>query len=139
MSFGAVIAALLLAPVAFPAVPRWVTGRTSGNDLPWRMAAAAVLVLLVSATAAAVGPRLAGLLAMFPVMSTVLVGFSHRQSGGAFAVKLLRGMIAGYYAFACFCAVLAWLLADHGIAWAFGAALAVALPVHALARRFVPA
>lgn len=139
VSFGAVIAALLLAPVAFPAVPRWVTGRTSGNDLPWRMAAAAALVLLVSATAAAVGPRLAGLLAMFPVMSTVLVGFSHRQSGGTFAVKLLRGMVAGYFAFACFCAVLAWLLADHGIAWAFGAALAVALPVHALARRFAPA
>ena len=61
VSFGAVMAALLLAPVAFPAVPRWVTGRTGRNDLPWRMAAAAALVLIVSATAAAVGPRLAGL------------------------------------------------------------------------------
>ncbi len=136
LSFVAVLVALLLAPLAFPRVPRWVRGRAVGGDLPWRMVAAAALVLAVSALAASVGPRLSGLFAMFPVMSTVLVGFSHRQSGGAFAVRLLRGMVAGYYAFACFCAVLALALPVHGIAIAFLAALATALPVHAAARRW---
>lgn len=136
LSFVAVLVALLLAPLAFPRVPRWVRGRAVGGDLPWRMAAAVTLVLAVSALAASVGPRLSGLFAMFPVMSTVLVGFSHRQSGGAFAVRLLRGMVAGYFAFACFCAVLALGLPAHGIAIAFLAALAAALPVHAAARRW---
>lgn len=138
VSFGSVIGALLLVPLAFPSVPRWVTGRTGGKDLPWRLGSAAVLVLLVTWSAAHLGPRLSGLLAMFPVMSTVLVGFSHRQSGGQFATRLLRGMVWGYFSFACFCAVLAATLAEIGIAAAFSLALAVALLVHLITRRFVP-
>ena len=43
-------------------------------------------------------------------MSTVLVAFSHRQSGADFAVRLLRGMVYNYYAFATFCLVLALAL-----------------------------
>ncbi|MGH8855750.1 MAG: hypothetical protein ACREWI_15920, partial [Telluria sp.] len=74
-----------------------------------------------------------GLFAMFPVMSTVLVGFSHRASGPGFAVALLRGMINGYYAFAVFCVVLSLLLRVQTIGMAFlvatGAALAVQLAV----------
>jgi hypothetical protein len=75
---------------------------------------------------------------MFPVMSTVLVGFSHRQSGGLFATRLLRGMVWGYFGFASFCAVLALTLADIGIARAFSLALVVAFAVHMVTRRFVP-
>ncbi len=138
VSFGSVIGALLLVPLAFPSVPRWVTGRVAGNDLPWRLGSAAALVLLVTFAAAHLGPRLSGLLAMFPVMSTVLVGFSHRQSGGQFATRLLRGMVWGYFSFACFCALLALTLVDLGIAAAFSAALAVALLVHVVTRRLVP-
>ncbi len=138
VSFVSVIAALLLVPLAFPGVPRWVTGRVTGNDLPWRMGSAAALVLLVTWGATYLGPRLSGLLAMFPVMSTVLVGFSHRQSGGAFATRLLRGMVWGYFSFACFCAVLALTLAEMGIAKSFSLALVVAFAVHVVTRRFVP-
>ncbi len=137
-SFVCVIAALLLVPLAFPSVPRWITGRTATSDLPWRLGSATVLVLLVTWGADHLGPRLSGLLAMFPVMSTVLVGFSHRQSGGQFATRLLRGMVWGYFSFACFCGVLASTLADLGIAAAFSLALAVALLVHVITRRFVP-
>ena len=137
VSFGSVIGALLLVPLAFPSVPRWVTGRVATGDLPWRLASAAALVLLVTFAAPHFGPRLSGLLAMFPVMSTVLVGFSHRQSGGQFATRLLRGMVYGYFSFACFCAVLALTLVDLGIAAAFSAALAVALLVHVVTRRLV--
>ena len=138
VSFVSVIAALLLVPLAFPTVPRWITGKTSTSDLPWRLASAAALVLLVTYLAGQLGPRLSGLLAMFPVMSTVLVGFSHRQSGGQFATRLLRGMVYGYFAFACFCAVLALTLPELGIAAAFALALSVALLVHLIARRFMP-
>lgn len=137
-SFVCVIAALLLVPLAFPSVPRWITGRTANSDLPWRLGSATALVLVVTWGAAHFGPRLSGLLAMFPVMSTVLVGFSHRQSGGQFATRLLRGMVWGYFSFACFCAVLASTLVDLGIAAAFWLALAVALLVHVITRRLVP-
>lgn len=77
------------------------------------------------------GPHIAGLLAMFPVMSTVLVGFSHRAGGPGFAVALLRGMVDGYYACAVFCLGLSLLLRAQPVASAFllaaGAALAVQL------------
>jgi len=96
------------------------------------------LVLLVTYLANHLGPRLSGLLAMFPVMSTVLVGFSHRQSGGQFATRLLRGMVYGYFGFACFCAVLALTLPELGIGAAFILALTIALLVHLIARRFMP-
>jgi hypothetical protein len=72
---------------------------------------------------------LSGLFAMFPVMSTVLVGFSHRASGPGFAVALLRGMVNGYHAFAVFCLVLSLLLPVQGIGTAFLAATAAALVV----------
>ena len=99
------------------------------GDLPWRMLAGAVLSLSVTYAAASLGPRLSGLFAMFPVMSTVLVGFSHRSSGPGFAVDLLRGMVRGYYAFAVFCLVLALLLRAQPLAPAFLSATVCALAV----------
>lgn len=130
--FLAVLAGLLVAPWLFGPAPAGapVTGKPA-NDLPWRMLAGAVLSLSVTYAAASLGPRLSGLFAMFPVMSTVLVGFSHRASGPGFAVALLRGMIKGYVAFAVFCVTLSLLLPQQSIGVAFlvatGAALAVQL------------
>lgn len=130
-SFALVIAALLVTPLLFPKIAAPVpTGKPAGaSDLPWRMAAAAALVLAVSYGAAAMGPRLSGIFAMFPTMGTVLVGFSHARQGNAFAIALLRGMVPGYYAFAVFCLVLSQLLREGAVAQAFGAALACALAV----------
>jgi len=138
LSFVTVIGALLLTPRLMPPTREATPARTAGSDLPWRMLAAALLVLAVTYGATRLGPRLAGFFAMFPVMSTVLVGFSHVQSGPAFAVKLLRGMVTGYFAFAVFCAVLATALrtqpAGLAFAMAFGCALAVQLVTRRLAR-----
>ena len=130
--FALVVAGLLLAPYLFGPAPQAVmAGPQAANDLPWRMLAGAILSLSVTYTAASLGPRLSGLFAMFPVMSTVLVGFSHRSNGPGFPVALLRGMIKGYYAFAVFCVTLSLLLRDGAIGRAFllatGAALGVQL------------
>jgi hypothetical protein len=95
------------------------------------MAIGAALVWVVTSFSAAMGPRLSGLLAMFPVMGSVLVVFSHRQSGALFVIKLLRGMVLGYYAFGAFCAVLAYALPRLRIELAFLAALLVALVIQA--------
>jgi hypothetical protein len=136
--FVFVWAALLLAPRLFPAVaPSAPSPQAGGNDLPWRMAAGAVLVLSVTFAASSIGARLSGFFAMFPVMSSVLVGFSHARSGRAFAVALLRGMVFGYYAFSVFCLVVALLLRGHSIALAFNAAFACALAVQIAVKRMM--
>ncbi|MGJ9417478.1 hypothetical protein ACHAC9_06855 [Massilia sp. CMS3.1] len=77
------------------------------------------------------------LLAMFPVMSTVLVGFAHVGSGRDSAVALLRGMVVGYFGFAVFCAVLAMQLREGAVGTAFALALCCALVVHLVARRML--
>lgn len=133
--FATVIVALLVAPKCFPHVPAQPATSQSLGDLPWRMLAAAALVLFVTLTAVRLGARLSGFLAMFPVMSTVLVGFSHRHSGRAFAVALLRGMVFGYFAFATFCLIVSVLLRDQPVAAAFSVALLCALIVQLAVRR----
>lgn len=145
--FVLVVLALLVSPRLFPplrsgdAISGLSAARPAGgaaaSDLPWRMLAGAALVLAVSYGAAAIGARLSGFFAMFPVMSTVLVGFSHVRSGRAFAVALLRGMVYGYFAFATFCLVLSLQLRDGSVATAFAAAFACALAVQLAVKRLM--
>ncbi|XLZ70052.1 hypothetical protein ABT364_26535 [Massilia sp. SR12] len=144
-----VVAALFIAPRLFPALPAAsaaprphaasaaagaAAAARFGGDLPWRMLAGAVLVMSVSAAAAGLGPRLSGFLAMFPVMGTVLVGFTHVQSGRASAVQLLRGTMLGYFAFAAFCLSIALLLRAQPVPVSFGAAFVFALTIQLLAK-----
>ena len=130
IGFAFVAAGLLVAPrlIGQPPAPAAVNAGPV-RDLPWRMLAGAALTLGVTGAASALGPALSGLFAMFPVMSTVLVGFSHRASGAGFAVALLRGMVGGYYAFAVFCLTLALLLPGRAPGPVFALATACALVV----------
>ncbi|UGQ46150.1 hypothetical protein [Massilia endophytica] len=136
--FVLVWGALLLALRLFPDVaPEPGRSPVQGNDLPWRMLAGAVLVLSVTFAASSLGPRLSGFLAMFPVMGSVLVGFSHARSGRAFAVSLMRGMVYGYYAFSVFCLVVALALRDWPIALTFGMAFCFAFGVQIAVKRLM--
>lgn len=145
----AVVAALLVAPRLFPSRSRTTSdaaipaGQTAagaapalrrGGDLPWRMLAGAVLVMSVSAAAAGLGPRLSGFFAMFPVMGTLLVGFTHVQAGHDSAVQLLRGTMLGYFAFAAFCVAIALLLRAQAVAVSFFCAFVFALTIQLLAK-----
>lgn len=134
----AVTAALVTAPRLYP-VPAAssAVAATSPNDIWWRMAAGTVLVLLVTHFSSSLGPRLSGLFAMFPVMGSVLAVFSHRHSGAAFTIKLMRGMVLGYYAFACFCVVLSLSLSHTGIGWAFLWSLGCAVFVQGISRIYL--
>jgi hypothetical protein len=134
--FVVVWCALLLTGRLFPPTLPAAPGARR-NDLPWRMLAAAALVLAVTAGAAHLGARLSGFFAMFPVMSTVLVGFAHAGSGRDSAVSLLRGMVAGYFGFSVFCVTLAMQLREGGVGMAFALALGCALAVHLAARRLL--
>lgn len=122
----ALVVSLFLMPPAtdhrLPEVefPRW--------DLPARMLLATVFVVALTSAAPLLGARLAGLLAPFPLYATVLAVFAHRVQGARAAVGVVRGLLLGLFAFACFFLTLSTLL-PSGIAAAFLSAIAVALVV----------
>jgi hypothetical protein len=117
--------ALLPAPTAAPAAitaPPWW-------DLPVRALAALALVIAISAASGALGPNLSGLLAPFPIITSVLAVFTHAHGGFGQARVLLRNFLVGFYGFAAFCFVLAAGLDSLSGPAAFAAALAAALAV----------
>jgi uncharacterized membrane protein (GlpM family) len=93
------------------------------RDLALRMAAGAILTLVVTYLSSAVGPKWTGLLAVFPLLGIVLCVSSQRAHGPEFVISLLRGMVLGRFSFAAFCLSLAVLLPRQGIAIAFIGAL----------------
>jgi hypothetical protein len=100
-------------------------------DLPARALAALGLVLALTAASGALGPHLSGLLAPFPIITSVLAVFTHTHGGVAQVGVLLRNFLFGFYGFAAFCFTLAIALPALAAAAAFGLATAVALAVQA--------
>jgi hypothetical protein len=96
-------------------------------DLPLRAGCALALVLTLTAMAAWLGPRLSGLLAPFPIIATVLAVFTHAQRGPDDLLRLLRGLVSGFGAFALFCFTLAVSLPTLDTTAAFALASGVAL------------
>ncbi len=136
VDLGIAILALVLAPPLFPAVaavPRQREHRQA--ELVFRMALGALLTVLVSALAQRVGHTWSGLLAVFPIMSTVLAVFSHATQGPEFASLLLRAMAFGMYSFAAFCFLLAAALPHFGSNVSFLIAVVGALTIQLATRR----
>jgi hypothetical protein len=131
VSLAAVCATFLLTTLA---LPRGAAGDPTPPptwDLPLRAGATAAIVLAVTGLAGVAGAHLAGMLAAFPVLASVLAAFTHAQDGAGAAAALLRGMLRGLVSFAVFCFVVAAILPGAGQAVAFLAASAAALAVHA--------
>lgn len=126
---------ITLAPSVFPRVKGGTAPPAMQKaELLARMAAGVILVLLVTHFANQMGPRWSGLLAMFPVMGSVLAVFTHRHAGAAFTTKLMVGSMAGFYAFIAFCAALAVTLNAWGTAGSFSFAIACTLSVQGVTR-----
>lgn len=119
----AVLPAPIEAQAVITAPPWW--------DLPARALAALALVVAISAASGALGPSLSGLLAPFPIITSVLAVFTHAHGGRAQVRVLLRNFLVGFYGFAAFCFVLASSLDSLGGPAAFSIALAAALAVQA--------
>lgn len=102
-----------------PATPSW--------EIAARMAAAVGMVLLMTALARTLGPRLSGLLVPFPVAATVLTVFTHHYQGSASAIRLLRGLVAGLWTMGVFFLVVAGTVERLGIATSFALAVAADL------------
>lgn len=130
---GLAALSLAVAPRLAPRVPPPVALRPSdAADLAARMAAGAALTLAVTLAAATLGSHLSGLLAAFPLLSTVVSVTTHRRQGGPYLAALLRAMLSGLYAMAAFCATLALALPRLPLAAALGAALLATLAMQAL-------
>lgn len=129
----AVVVALCVAVRAMPRTAKDAGVRTPPPmwDLPARMVVATAFVIVLTASAGALGPRLTGLLAPFPLYAAVLTVFAHAFDGGDAAASVLRGLLLGLFAFAAFFLVLAVMLSTVGIGAAFATAVAVALALHA--------
>ncbi|MEU4162118.1 hypothetical protein [Actinoplanes sp. NPDC026670] len=98
-------------------------------DLPGRALATALLVLAVTGIAERVGPVVTGILAPFPIATSVVAAFVLAQQGPAPTVRTLAGVIRGLVGFAVFCLLVAVLLVPVGVVGAFGAAVAGVLAV----------
>jgi hypothetical protein len=108
-------------------------------DLPARALSALVLVLAVTIAADALGPTLSGQLAAFPVLTSVLLVFTHLTRGAVEVQLLIRGFLLGFYGFAVFSLVLALVLDElstgESFALATAAATATQLAMSARLRR----
>ncbi|WBO58052.1 hypothetical protein GT370_12350 [Acidocella sp. MX-AZ03] len=139
--WGFFVLALLALTVSARLIPHRVAARgviaAPWWDLPARMVVATSLVLVLTAAAAFVGPRTAGMLASFPVFGAILAIFAHHMRGAEMARQVLRGMVLALYGFASFFFVLGLLLVPAGTFLAFLAATAAALLVQAVALRVI--
>ena len=105
-------------------------------DLPARMVLATALVLTITSSAVALGPRLAGLLATIPLYASILAGFGHRLAAAEAAIDVWRGLLFGLFGFGAFYLTLALLIEPLGLP-AFGIAIAAVLVTQALTLRFM--
>jgi hypothetical protein len=128
----AVFAALLVTGRTMPRLPAGPAVPRPRHDLAMRLAATAALVVALTGVAGLLGPSLSGLITPFPVATTILVVFAHREAGPGRVVAVLGGFIPSLYSFACFCASLSYGLHRWPLAGAFAAALLVSLVSQAI-------
>jgi hypothetical protein len=97
------------------------------RDLLLRVLATTLLVLTLTGLAGLLGPALSGLVTPFPVATTILVVFAHREAGPGGVLAVYAGYIPSLYSFAAFCAALSFALGRWPLPGAFGFALLVSL------------
>lgn len=104
-------------------------GRRRSWDVPVRMAIATGVVVLLTASANAVGPTLSGVFATFPIYAATLTTFAHHLEGWRAGVQVLRGLLYGLFGFAAFFTILATVIGRSSIAVSFLAAISIGLAV----------
>jgi hypothetical protein len=122
MAVGALALSLKLMPkLDGPEVP--VAPQTKlRSHLPFRMAAAIILLLGLTAAAGWLGPALAGVLSAFPIASSVLTAGAHREAGAAGAKWVLMGIYMALMALILFTGLLPFLLPKMHLVQAFALA-----------------
>jgi hypothetical protein len=122
------VVALFILPQDNKRVDKTMTATISASwDMALRMLIATLFVLTLTGAANALGPRLSGLLSPLPIFSSIVAIFTHKLEGAAAARLVLRGILAGSFAFIAFYLAITTLIEPWGIIAAFGCALLGAL------------
>lgn len=100
-------------------------------DLPARVLIATTIVIALTGVSPWLDPRLTGLLATFPIYTTIVAAFAQHLQGFAAAVRVQQGVLVGMFAFAFFYLILTVTLAPSGVLLAFACAIVVAAPIQA--------
>lgn len=115
-----------------PAQPDSAAAKGLGNrELILRMATAAALVFSLTAVADVLGPVPSGLIAAFPIYSSVLAVFNHMKSS-VLALWVLRGVVTGALGAAVFFVIVASLLGRMSTGFCFAVAVAAAVGTQAI-------
>lgn len=117
---GAALTAYATLGIALVVMPRPARGIGATAPAWWdlwvRMGAAALLTLLITSMASALGPLPSGILATFPVVSSVVLTFTHHQQGAGAALEMIRGSILSWFSFATFFLTIGLTLPFLGLA-----------------------
>jgi len=89
-------------------------------DLWFRMIVAAGLTLAITTAAEKLGPTFSGIIGTYPVVTTVVMTFTHHQFGREAAVAMLRGSVLSWIAFVSCFFVIGLTLNPHGLAASLG-------------------
>ncbi|TVZ38317.1 hypothetical protein P886_2678 [Alteromonadaceae bacterium 2753L.S.0a.02] len=95
-----IVLVLLVLPVLItcsprPSIPPQILAKLGRLEIGVRVLAAALLVLFVTSIAQNAGPKISGLLSVFPVATSVMAVFTHCRAGASAVVALLRGLLVG--------------------------------------------
>jgi hypothetical protein len=124
----ATVAAMVLMPRVEPVSPLEPDQRQPSWDLLGRAVATGTLVLVVTTASGLLGPHWTGLLAPFPVATSVVAAFVHAQHGHVMTARTLAGALVGLFGFALFCLTVAVSVRPlGGVAFVVGAVVAVAV------------
>lgn len=124
--------AIALTPVLLPKVFSEPNGSNRLKDLPLRLISGAILTLAVTQSAQLLGEHWSGILAVFPVIGSVLVIFTHRNQGAAAVTQLYRGMVKGLCSLSLFFLILTYAWQDNGFWWPVVIAVCSALGLQLL-------
>ena len=99
----------------------------SNAEVAIRMLCAAILVMLVTYFAKVLGSQYSGVFAGFPIATTVIAVFSHRNNSKFHAMDALRALKFGLISFLCFFYSLSYFMHQIGFHKAFAISIAVAI------------
>jgi hypothetical protein len=107
-------------------------------DIPIRMIAAAVMVLLITGFAQRLGPKWSGILASFPIFTCIMGAFAQKQNGAASARMLIRGIIIGCFGGVSFFVVVGLAAERASVAVTYLLATTAAIAVNGLLAALTP-
>ena len=97
-----------------PASPWW--------DIWFRMITAAALTLAITTAAARLGPTFSGIVGTYPVVTTVIMTFTHHHFGREVAIAMLRGTVLSWIGFVSSFLVIGLTLIPYGLTVSLGLA-----------------